>query len=103
LFDAKTRVTRENVLQMVEGEELLGIRFLRWMTEYYSHPVVVLSGFLYKAVTDKLRSDYPHVLLKAKPVDLNAREFRTNMEYYAKTFYRTKREMSEGRKEPTTT
>lgn len=93
LFDANARITPETVLDKIEKGELLGVQLLDWLQENYSCPVVVLSGYLFDAVGQKLRQAYPWILLKAKPVDLYAREFRPNMEHYARTFYRLKREM----------
>ncbi|HLG18721.1 MAG TPA: hypothetical protein VI895_02755 [Bdellovibrionota bacterium] len=93
LFDAKMQVTQQNVVDKIEKGELLGVQFLEWLTKNYSCPVVVLSGFLFDAVAEKLRKTYPYLLLKAKPVDLYAPAFQGNVEHYARTFYRCKREM----------
>ncbi|MFH1262790.1 MAG: hypothetical protein V1495_05030 [Pseudomonadota bacterium] len=93
LFDARMQVTQQNVVDKITRGDLLGIQFLDWLGKNYSCPVVVLSGFLFDAVTEKLQAAYPYLLLKPKPVDLYAREFQGNMEHYARTFYRFKREM----------
>lgn len=90
LFDASTGVTRENVVEKIEKGELLGVQFLDWLAENYPRPVVVLSGFLFNTVVQKLRSTYPWVLLQPKPVDLNVPDFRSNMEWYGRNFHRIK-------------
>ena len=93
LFDARAQISAENVLQKIEKGELLGVQFLEWLAENYPCPVIVLSGFLFDAVTERLRKAYPYILLKPKPVDLYERTFRPNMEYYAETFRRAKYEL----------
>lgn len=90
LFDKSKMVTKENAREYLDREDLLGIQFLKWIQKNYSHPIVVLSGNLFSDVASKLHEDFPYILLKSKPVDLYATDFRHNMEWYAQTYFKKK-------------
>jgi CheY-like chemotaxis protein len=98
LFDKSQVVTDENIARKIDSHELVGIEFLDWLTKAYPIPVMILSGQLVPEVVRKLRADYPHVLLKSKPLDLYSKELRGNIEWYTQHFFKFKAEDLLGQK-----
>ena len=90
LFDRNKTITAENVGEVLDQGDLLGVRALDWIQENYAHPIVILSGNLFSQVAAKVRENHPHLLMKSKPVDLYASDFRDTMEWYARNYFRLK-------------